>query len=71
MPESGSARRRQLLLEVVDLPLQAVVLTPQALVAALQAFVLLAQARAVALALPPLSAPLFLLRAWLLTAIKL
>ena len=71
MPVSGSARGRQLFLEVVDLPFQAVVLTPQALVAALQAFVLLLQARAVALALRPLAAPPFLLRAWLpfLTAI--
>ena len=71
MPESGSARGRQLLLEVVDLPLQPVVLTPQAFVAALQAFVLVSQARAVALAPRPLSAPPFLLRAWLpfLTAI--
>ena len=72
MPESGSACGRQLLLKVVDLPLQAVVLTPQAFVAALQAVVLTPQARAVALAPRPLSAPLFLLRAWLpfLTAIS-
>ena len=47
---AGSPRGRQLLLEVVDLPLQAVVLTPQSLVAALQAFVLVSQARALALA---------------------
>ena len=69
LPESGSPRGRQLLLEVVDLPLQAVVLTPQSLVAALQAFVLVSQARAVALAPRPL--PALLLRAWLpfLTAI--
>lgn len=48
----GSARGHQLLLEVLDLPLQAVVLTPQALVAALQAFVLVSQARAVAASAP-------------------
>ena len=71
LPESGSACGRQLLLEVIDLSLQAVVLTPQAFVAALQAFVLVSQARVVALAVRPLSAPPFLLRAWLpfLTAI--
>ena len=56
---------------MIDLSLQAVVLTPQAFVAALQAFVLVSQARVVALAVRPLSAPPFLLRAWLpfLTAI--
>ena len=73
LPESGSACGRQLLLEVVDLPLQAVVLTPQAFVAALQAFVLVSQARAGRPRRPrPFSAPLFLLRAWLpfLTAIS-
>ena len=43
LPESGSACGRQLLLEVVDLPHQAVVLTPQAFVAALQAFVLVSR----------------------------
>ena len=71
LPESGSACGRQLLLEVIGLSLQAVVLTPQAFVAALQAFVLVSQARVVALAVRPLSAPPFLLRAWLpfLTAI--
>ena len=46
---------------VIDLSLQAVVLTPQAFVAALQAFVLVSQARVVALAPRPLSAPPFLL----------
>ena len=65
LPESGSACGRQLLLEVIGLSLQAVVLTPQAFVAALQAFVLVSQARVVALAVRPLSAPPFLLRAWL------
>ena len=72
MPESGSACGRQLLLEVIGLSLQAVVLTPQAFVAALQAFVLVSQARAGRPRRPrPLSAPPFLLRAWLpfLTAI--
>ena len=71
LPESGAACGRQLPLEVVDLPFQAVVLTSQALVAALQAFVLVSQVRPVALAPRPLSAPPFLLRAWLpfLTAI--
>ena len=69
LPEPGPARGRQLLLEVVDLPLQAVVLTSQAVVAALQPFVLVSQARAVALAPRSLSARL--LRGWLpfLTAI--
>ena len=54
LPASGPARGGQLLLEVVDLPLQAVVLTPPALVAASQALVLVFHARAIALAPRPL-----------------
>ena len=54
LPTSGPARGGQLLLEVVDRPLQVVVLTPQPVVAAAQALVLVFQARAIALAPRPL-----------------
>ena len=46
-------------MEVVDLALHVLVLTPQLLVAASQAFVLILQVRAVALAPRPLPAPPF------------
>ena len=68
LPESGAARGGQLLFEVLDLPLQALVVTLQAVVAAAQAIGLVLQTLAVALAPRQLRAgPFdFLSSVWLL-----